>query len=257
LIVTGREPRAQILEDEPYWASFKSILDWARDNTYSTVWSCLAAHAAILYLDGIARIRSDRKYTGIFDFEKRSDHPLIAGTPSRFKLPHSRWNGIQEDTLTKCGYSVLTRAEDAGVDTFIKHFKSLFVFFQGHPEYDSNALLLEYRRDVARFLKEEINAYPAIPQDYFDDDTTLALQRIQQLASTRPSLGLLTEVAAILDPKDIKNTWHSTAVRIYKNWLQYIWAQKTQQPQITQVGLVPQRVDASLPYCVAAAKVPA
>ncbi|MDR3576378.1 MAG: homoserine O-succinyltransferase, partial [Anaerolineaceae bacterium] len=26
LIVTGREPRAQILEDEPYWASFKSIL---------------------------------------------------------------------------------------------------------------------------------------------------------------------------------------------------------------------------------------
>ncbi|MDR3711354.1 MAG: homoserine O-succinyltransferase, partial [Puia sp.] len=132
-----------------------------------------------------------------------------------------------------------------------------FVFFQGHPEYDSNALLLEYRRDVARFLKGEINAYPSIPHDYFDDDTTFALHSIQQLALTRPSLELLAEVAAILDPMDIKNTWHSTAVGIYKNWLQYIWAQKAQRPQNTGIALVPHRVDASLPHCVAAGEVPA
>src|SRR5580704_14233459 len=51
LIVTGREPRMADLRDEHYWESFTEVLEWARTNTYSTVWSCLAAHAAILNMD--------------------------------------------------------------------------------------------------------------------------------------------------------------------------------------------------------------
>jgi hypothetical protein len=52
LIVTGREPRMADLRDEPYWESFTQVLEWARTNTYSAVWSCLAAHAAVLHMDG-------------------------------------------------------------------------------------------------------------------------------------------------------------------------------------------------------------
>src|SRR5215471_8783135 len=52
LIVTGTEPRAPSLADEPYWGSLAAVLDWARANTASTVWSCLAAHAAVLHIDG-------------------------------------------------------------------------------------------------------------------------------------------------------------------------------------------------------------
>jgi homoserine O-succinyltransferase len=55
LIVTGREPKMASLRDEPYWQSFTQVLDWARANTYSTAWSCLAAHAAVLYMYSIAR----------------------------------------------------------------------------------------------------------------------------------------------------------------------------------------------------------
>src|SRR5271168_2412158 len=53
LIVTGREPLAPNLMDEPYWDSFSRLVDWAEENAHSTVWSCLAAHAAILQMDGI------------------------------------------------------------------------------------------------------------------------------------------------------------------------------------------------------------
>ena len=39
--------------------------------------------------------------------------------------------------------------------------RSLFVFLQGHPEYDPTTLLREYRRDVGRFLRRERDGYPA------------------------------------------------------------------------------------------------
>src|SRR5437868_11117171 len=45
LIVTGTEPRASNLMDEPYWRSLTRVIEWAEHNTQSTVWSCLAAHA--------------------------------------------------------------------------------------------------------------------------------------------------------------------------------------------------------------------
>ena len=234
LIVTGREPMTSNLAREPYWESFTAVLDWARDNTYSTVWSCLAAHAASLYMDGICRIKSDNKQSGVFDCARVSDHPITAKTPSCFKLPHSRWNGLPEDELTAKGYSVLTKTADAGVDTFIKQEKSLFVFFQGHPEYESNTLLLEYRRDVGRYLRGETNRYPLMPQDYFDCDTVIALAELEQEATTRPCEELLSEVSRIIEKINIENTWHSTAMCIYGNWLQYISAQKNLRLQRTR-----------------------
>ena len=48
LIVTGTEPRSRDLKDEPYWDALGQVIDWAREHTASTIWSCLAAHAAVL-----------------------------------------------------------------------------------------------------------------------------------------------------------------------------------------------------------------
>jgi len=55
---------------------------------------------------------------------------------------------------------------------FVKERKSLFLFFQGHPEYDADSLPREYRRDVGRFLRSERESYPGMPKGYFDEATT-------------------------------------------------------------------------------------
>lgn len=225
LIVTGREPLTPNLRNEPYWESLTEVVEWAKDNTYSTIWSCLAAHAAVLHMDGIGRVKSDEKHCGVFACECLSDHQLIADAPSSFNLPHSRWNGIPEDALTSCGYSVLTRSADVGVDTFIKQYKSLFVFFQGHPEYESDTLLLEYRRDIGRYLRGETNTYPLMPQSYFDYRTTTALKALQNKAVSFRYEKLLAVSTATCGLR-IANTWQSTAICIYRNWLEYICAQK-------------------------------
>lgn len=239
LIVTGREPLTPNLRDEPYWNCLTKVVDWAKDNTHSTIWSCLAAHAALLHLDGISRIRNNDKHCGVFACDRLSNHPLTANAPPSFKLPHSRWNGIPEEALSHCGYSVLTRAADAGVDTFVKQHKSLFVFFQGHPEYESDTLLLEYRRDVGRYLRGEATTYPRMPRGYFDHETMVALTALQNEALSRPRESLLAEVVAALEESRTENTWRSTAASIYRNWLEYLCAQKQTRLKDTPLSRQP------------------
>src|SRR5207253_785601 len=131
---------------------------------------------------GIVRRQLDGKRFGVFECARVSDHPLTASTPPRLQMPHSRWNEVPEEALIACGYRVLTRSAGAGVDLFVKQRRSLFVFFQGHPEYEPVTLLLEYRRDIGRFLRRERETYPTMPEGYFDDDTVGALTRLRERA---------------------------------------------------------------------------
>ena len=157
-IITGTEPRQPNLKQEPYWDTLASILDWAERNTASTVLSCLAAHAGVLHSDGISRRPLPDKQFGVFDFRKTSEHALTNRTPDVLRFPHSRWNEAPADALASCGYTLLTESTDAGVDLFVKKKKrSLFVHFQGHPEYGALTLLKEYRRDIRRFLCKKRN----------------------------------------------------------------------------------------------------
>lgn len=226
LIVTGREPLTSNLRDEPYWNSFVRALEWARENTYSTIWSCLAAHAAVLHMDSIQRVRSEQKHSGVFDCARVSDHPIAEKVPARFRLPHSRWNGLAEADLTHCGYEVISRIENAGVDCFIKQDRSLFLFFQGHPEYQSETLLLEYRRDVVRFLRGESARYPSIPRGYFNEQALRELAEIQRRATEQPQEETLTRLTALFSATGKENSWHATASTIYRNWLEYIASEK-------------------------------
>jgi homoserine O-succinyltransferase len=226
LIVTGREPLTPDLRQEAYWPSFKRVLEWTRARRCSAVWSCLAAHAAVLALDDIERVRSQHKYFGIFNCKRAAPHALLAGAPASLRFPHSRWNGVSAGQLAAKGYQVLTRTKDGGIDTFVKQDAGLSVFFQGHPEYESETLVGEYRRDVGRYLKGEMETYPLLPLDYFDEETERSLREIEAKARASRQEKLLGEVSAVLNSVRIKNTWRSTAVLIYRNWLKHLCARK-------------------------------
>jgi homoserine O-succinyltransferase len=236
LIVTGREPKMANLRDEPYWESFTEVLEWARNNTYSTVWSCLAAHAAILHMDGIDRRKSETKNFGVFECAQVSEHHLMQGLSPRLHVPHSRWNGVVQKDLIDRGYGVLTRTADDGVDAFFKREESLFVFFQGHLEYESDTLMREYRRDVGRFVKGETSNHPLLPHGYFDRSTEKALMILRDKAIARRGTDLLTSVAAAMETTKIENTWQRSAVRIYRNWLEYICARKSESQSLRHTG---------------------
>lgn len=232
LIVTGCEPRAPALKDEPYWNSLARLVDWADAHTVSTIWSCLAAHVAVLHTDGVKRRPLGEKLSGVFTSRKVADHPLLAGVPSQWPVPHSRYNGLPEEQLEAAGYLLLSTSPEAGVDLFIKQQTSLFVFMHGHPEYDATALAREYRRDVIRFLSAKRHHYPEIPLNYFDSEVVPALAAFRRRAIERRGLELLTEMPAALSELTPRQTWKEPATRIFTNWLCYLVTEKLQRNRI-------------------------
>jgi homoserine O-succinyltransferase len=229
LIVTGKEPITANLSDEPCWHTLTQVIEWARENTCSTIWSCLAAHAAVLYMDAISRHRNNEKHSGVFECTRVSSHPLMEDAPAKFCVPHSRWNSLSGKDLVLHGYSVLSQIGGMEVDAFIKDENSLFVFFQGHLEYDSNTLLREYRRDVCRYLDCEASTYPSIPEGYFDLSTEDILIALQDKMMSCRSEELLASLSTALETARVKNSWRSTTELIYGNWLRYIYARKSER----------------------------
>jgi homoserine O-succinyltransferase/O-acetyltransferase len=228
VIVTGTEPCSTNLQEEPYWPALVNLLDWAERNTISAVFSCLAAHASALHSDGITRSRLSDKRFGVFEFNKVSDHQITRDA-KQVRFPHSRWNEVQATALTECGYVLLTVSADAGVDTFVKTKKnSLFVHFQGHPEYGAMTLLKEYRRDIKRFLRGERETYPSLPQGYFDTKATKLLMNFQRVVLSEPREELMTVFPEAEVVDGLQNGWHACAAAIYRNWLAYMKSRKLQ-----------------------------
>jgi homoserine O-succinyltransferase len=220
LIVTGAEPIAATLPEEPFWPDLANIVDWAETNTRSTIWSCLAAHAAVLHLDGIERQPLETKCSGIYDCAKVTDHWLTENMPTPLKISHSRLNGLAERDLAAPGYQLLTQSREAGVDIFTKALRSQFIFFQGHPEYDALSLEREYLRDISRFLAGERDTYPAVPAGYFDAETEERLATFQRRASFERRPALSAELPDRTLRHDIAAGAAATA--IFRNWLGYL-----------------------------------
>ena len=228
LIVTGAEPSAATLREEPFWQELTGITDWAEANTRSTIWSCLAAHAAVLHLDGIERQRLNAKCSGVFDCAKIDDHWLTANVPSPLKVSHSRLNALRKNDLTARGYQVLTESPEAGVDIFAKQLRSRFIFFQGHPEYDTLSLQREYLRDITRFIAGERDNYPAVPSGYFDVETEGRLARFRKRASAERKLPLSAELPGLRLRCDVAA--EAAPTEMFRNWLGFLAAAGTLQP---------------------------
>lgn len=227
LIVTGLEPKAAKLIDEPYWPRLAELLRWARAHTVSSIWSCLAAHAAVQQMDGIARRRLDRKRFGVFEHRLREGHPLLAGVASPLYLPHSRWNELPVQELRSAGYLLLSWAPETGADIFLKQAESLLVFLQGHPEYEPSTLLKEYRRDVGRFLRGEQPHYPIQPQGYFSAAAVAQLDAFEQQARAQRSESTLASFPTLDADSFMGDRWGAAAEQFYRNWLTHVAAARS------------------------------
>jgi homoserine O-succinyltransferase/O-acetyltransferase len=229
LIVTGNEPRSRDLKGEPYWNALGQVIDWAREHTASTIWSCLAAHAAVLRTDGVERQLLPEKCSGVFNCEAVDQDPMTRGVAMPMRIPHSRLNDLPERALKSCGYRILTRSPVAGVDMFVKQDRSLNVFLQGHPEYEADSLLREYRRDIDRYLRGERDYYPAIPQGYFDEESLAWANTFRNRALADRDDDLIKAFPIRELEERLDRTWRDAAAAIYENWFEYLKARKAER----------------------------
>jgi homoserine O-succinyltransferase len=161
------------------------------------------------------------KRWGVFEHKvTRPDHPLVSNSDTRFDVPHSRFNQIDRQQLEEAGLCVLAESDVAGVHLAVSPDGFRQVFFQGHPEYDINSLLKEYKREVGRYYNGERMDYPPFPDNYFDRQVQAILIEYRErcdraVADGKPLLPFPEEV--LLPLLDI--TWRDTAKALVSNWL--------------------------------------
>src|SRR5271170_37365 len=222
LIVTGTEPRAPDLTDEPYWSQLSALIDWADANTVSSIWSCLAAHAVTQRFDGVRRRRLPEKCCGVYTCSIEPGTWLGLGLGNSLPTPHSRWNDLPGDQLAAKGYAIFSQSTAGGVNIFIRKARSIFLGLQGHPEYDDRALLKEYQRDVGRFLSGEHAGYPTVPHGYFSAESTALLEEYRARAIAAPRSEMLQDFPYMACAATLSNTWTAGAIHLYRNWLEFI-----------------------------------
>ena len=164
VIFSGAEPATDHLQQEVFWHGLTELFDWVRAASLPALFSCLAAHAAVLHFSGIQRHRLPQKAFGLFAQTLMTDHKLLRGMPEKFDIAHSRWNELRAADLRAGGYRILSSGPRTEVDMFTPEDGTPQLYLQGHPEYEVTALDGEYKRDVRRFNDGVTASRPAAPE---------------------------------------------------------------------------------------------
>lgn len=200
LIVTGVNALKDRVEDEAIWPEVQKIMEWSRENVFSSLFLCWGAKAALKYFHNIDSLKGESKTFGLFEHRLLSDKTgVMFGFPDLFQAPVSRWKNPRRDQIqnvkeleiiadsTETGPNMLaeSRPFDDG-----EAFYPRRLYVLNHPEYETDTLHREYKRDSAN------EPAAPIPAHYYPNN----------------------------DPSEPPpNTWRYSAI-LYTNWIKCIYA---------------------------------
>ena len=222
MIITGANVIGPELSSQPFWEPLSDILDWAINNVTSTLCSCLATHAVLEFRYKQKRhLLPDGKRWGVYPHRILDrKHPLVAGVNTRFDVPHSRFNEVLPEQFEEASLMTLVVSENGDVHLATSEDGFRLVFFQGHPEYDAISLLKEYKREIGRFIKGEVEEYPPFPENYFSLKCQAILEEYQSRLEVAMEAGKTPpELPEHLLIPLLDNTWHDTAEAVINNWI--------------------------------------
>ena len=195
LVITGAPVEQLDFKEVDYWDELIKIMEWSKNNVFSTFHICWGAQAGLYYHYGIKKHPLTEKKFGIFKHTVNDKYSkLFRGFDDVFYAPHSRYTEVRKDEIEKVdGIKVLSESEECGVYIAASD-DGRQIFVVGHSEYDHDTLKREYERDINKGLKVDV------PQNYYIDDN--------------PDKGIIVR-------------WRSHANLLYTNWLNYYVYQET------------------------------
>lgn len=225
LVITGANPVESDITRETFWNGLVEVMSWARERVCSTYCSCLATHAAFKVYHGIERTPFRKKLWGVYMHRvTHRNHPLVAGINTRFETPHSRWNDVPAAQIESAGMKVLVASEEAGVLGAVSPDQFRFLYFQGHPEYDANSLLKEYKREVMRFVNREREDYPPFPENYITPGAAALLDEHKDEVVAAVNRGSAAPPFPEAEAERyVDNTWTDTGKAVFNNWLGLVY----------------------------------
>ncbi len=221
LIITGANVIGAELSAQSFWKPLKEITDWAYANVTSTLCSCLATHALLEFRYGLKRRPLPEKRWGVYPHRVMDKtHPLVSGVNTRFDVPHSRYNQVDRSQFEQAGLEILVESGQAGVHLAVSEDGFRIVFCQGHPEYDANSLIKEYKREVGRYIFENLQDYPQYPENYLSVSNAAILDEYKdRIILARRRGDIPPQFPEHLIVPTLDNTWHDSAEAVINNWI--------------------------------------
>ena len=138
MLITGAPVEQIDFEDVDYWDELCKIMDYARQNVYSTLYLCWGCFAGLYHHYGVPKHALERKMSGIFMNERAVEgDPLLRGFDDTFPIPQSRHTTlVKEDLIKHPELVILAESAEAGV-TILKSKDNREIFMTGHLEYDT------------------------------------------------------------------------------------------------------------------------
>lgn len=194
-VITGAPVEQLEFNEVTYWNELVEIMEWSRQNVYSTFYICWAVQAALYHFYGIEKYPLEKKMFGVFPHKiLNQKHKLLRGFDDLFYAPHSRHTETRiEDILNEPQLELLATSDEAGFYLATSR-DNRSVFVSGHGEYDPTTLESEYHRDLSGGL----DIQP--PKNYYPDNDT----------SRSPQV-----------------LWRAHGNLLYGNWLNYFVYQET------------------------------
>lgn len=159
VIITGVNALKPRVEQEDIWPEVAQILDWTQNNALSSLFLCWGAKAALKYFHNIDSHKAEQKLFGLFPHRLVSDKTgLLFGFPDIFPVPVSRWKSPKREDIQKhAALEIVADSDESGPNILAEAEsyeggKALYpkrVYILNHPEYDTETLGSEYRRDSA------------------------------------------------------------------------------------------------------------
>jgi len=195
LIITGAPVEQLEFEEVTYWDELKNIMDWSKNNVFSTFHICWGAQAGLYHHYGIPKYTLDAKMFGVFPHKICKKHVrLLWGFDDEFYVPQSRYTEVKREDIEKVPeLEILAESKESGI-YIVANKDGRQIFVTGHSEYDAVTLKNEYERDIDKGLDIHI------PKNYFPNDDPDAFPQVK---------------------------WRSHAHLLFANWLNYYVYQET------------------------------
>ena len=162
-IITGAPVETLSFEEVDYWDELAAVIDYTRENVWSTLHICWGAQAGLYRRYGISKYTLPKKLFGVFPHVINERYsPLFRGFDDEFLAPQSRHTTVDRDAIARePALTIQSETPETGI-FIVTAREGREIYVSGHLEYDPLTLDGEYRRDLNKGLPIEIpkNYYP-------------------------------------------------------------------------------------------------
>ncbi len=233
--ISGSNPNGNRDQQLKALSFMENYIKWAEDYTpespTSTKYSCMAGHTYMNVRHGQVKEKLPEKKWGVYLHKVRDEnHPLTHGMDTVFDIVHSRENEISEQQYIDSGMKILVDSP-IGVHMATSSDGLRAILWQGHPEYNTNSLLKEWKRDMGNAHLERLAhkkaSYPPFPENYFGAEGEAHLEEFREKVlsgvfdeqiKAQGHLSIPEETEKLIESA-IPNRWSSTKRALLSNWV--------------------------------------